>query len=251
MQNRSVRTTERHYMAEENTPVAQSETKKEGGKVRVSKQTLKARLKQTKPHSKRYEEQVQKVDVNKTYSLNEAIELVKATAKTKFDSSVELHLHLTPKKGKKGVEDEYMRGIMHLPNGLGKNRNVVILNEELIDAIAKTQVLDFDVAIATPALMPKMGKIAKILGTKGKMPNPKVGTVTDKPEEVKKEIEAGRVEFRQDAGRNVHQMIGKSSWETEKLVANAQAVLKSFAANRIARVTVTSTMGPAVKVTLG
>lgn len=219
-------------------------------KERMSKQALAKKLNQPNAHSKRYEEVSQKVDSTKAYALSEAIDLVKATATTKFEGSVELHLHLTAKKGKKGVEDELMRGVLHLPHGLGKDRKVVILNEETIEQIAKTQKIDFDVAIATPALMPKMGKIAKILGTKGKMPNPKVGTVTDKPEEIKKEIEAGRVEFRQDASRNIHQMVGKVSWETTKLVENIQAVLKTFPANRLASVTVTSTMGPSVKIAL-
>ncbi len=219
-------------------------------KERVSKQALKSQLKHKQPRSKRYEEQSNKVDITKTYPLTEALDLAKATASTKFDSSIELHLHLTPKKGKKGVEDEYMRGIMHLPHGIGKSRKVVILNEDLIEQIAKTEKIDFDVAIATPALMPKLGKVAKILGTKGKMPNPKVGTVTDKPEEVKAEIEAGRVEYRQDASRNIHQMVGKASWDNAKLAENIQAVLKTFTRNRLNNVTVASTMGPGVKVNL-
>ncbi len=217
---------------------------------RQSKQTLKKKLNQSKPHSARYEKMADKIDSTKSYSLNEALTLIKETANTKFDGSIELHLHLTPKKGKKGVEDEYMRGMLHLPNGLGKARKVVVLNEELIEQIAKTQKIDFDVALATPALMPKLGKVAKILGTKGKMPNPKAGTVTDNPEEIKKEIEAGRVEFRQDPSRNIHQMIGKASWDVEKLTGNAQAVLKAFVRNRIASATVTSTMGPSVRINL-
>lgn len=223
---------------------------------RQSKQTLKHKLAQTrkepKKHSARFLTAEEKVGSATTQPLPlaDAIALAKETATTKFDSSVELHLHLTPKKGKKGTEDEYMRGILNLPHGLGKSRKVVILDEEKIEEIAKTQKVDFDIALATPALMPKLGKIAKILGTKGKMPNPKAGTVTDNPEAVKAEIEAGRVEYRQDASRNIHQMVGKASWDVAKLAENAQTVINAFTKNRIQSVTVTTTMGPAVKVVL-
>ncbi len=217
-------------------------------KVKMSKHARKAALGRPVQRSKRYEEVVGKIDATKEYTLNEAIDLVKATANTKFDGSVELHIHLTAKKGKKGAEDEYMRGMINLPHGLGKSRSVVILDEDKIEAIAKTGVVDFDIALATPAMMSKLGKIAKTLGTKGKMPNPKSGTVTDKPEEVKKEIEAGRVEYRQDATRNIHQMIGKVSTESDKLADNARAVMQSFTKNRVASVWLTSTMGPSVRV---
>lgn len=222
-------------------------------KERVSKHTLKKQLdkKRTdaKPRSKRYDAELAKVSTD-ALVLTDALAKVKETATTKFDSSIELHLHLTAKKGKKGVEDELARGVVSLPHGLGKKRVVAILNEEMIDALAKTGKIDFDIALATPTLMPKLGKVAKLLGTKGKMPNPKAGTVTDKPEEVKAAIEAGRVEFRQDASRNVHQMIGKASWDVEKLAENAQAMLKGFPNNRLASITLTSSMGPAVRVTL-
>lgn len=223
---------------------------------RQSKQTLRRKLNETrkdpKKHSARYLGLESKVDeaAKQPLPLAEAIKLAKETSTTKFDGSIELHLHLTPKKGKKGVEDEYMRGVMHLPNGVGKTRKVVILDEEKIEEIAKTGKVDFDIALATPSLMPKMGRIAKILGTQGKMPNPKAGTVTDNPEAVKQEIESGRVEFRQDSSRNIHQMIGKASWDDAKLVENAQTVLDNFARNRIASATVTSTMGPGIKISL-
>lgn len=220
-------------------------------KERVSRKTLNKQLNkkrsETKLRSKRYDAVLQKVG-DELLSLDEAIVKTKETSTTKFDGSVELHVHLTPKKGKKGVEDELTRGILNLPHGLGKNRQVVILNEDIIATLEKTGKINFDVAIATPALMSKLGKVAKLLGTKGKMPNPKAGTVTDKPEEVKAAIEAGRVEWRQDAGRNVHQMIGKVSWDDAKLLENAQTVIKTFPSNRVVSISLTSTMGPSVKV---
>lgn len=232
-----------------------AEAKKTTGE-RQSKRTLKRKLEakrsEPKTRSQRFLALASKLasEGKTSLPLQEALQAIKETATTKFDSSVEMHLHLTAKKGKKGVEDELARGIVHLPSGLGKTRKVVILTEEMIEELAKTQKITFDVAIATPSLMPKLGKVAKLLGTKGKMPNPKTGTVTDKPEVIKAEIEAGRVEFRQDSGRNVHLMIGKSSWDVEKLVANAQAVIQAFPHNRIDSVAVTSTMGPSVTVSL-
>lgn len=221
---------------------------------RQSKHTLTKKLQKARKertfHSTRFNSEQSKIEAldKANLPLADAIQMVKDTASTKFDSSIELHVYLTAKKGKKGSEDEYMRGMINLPHGLGKSRKVVILTEELIEEIGKSQKVDFDIALATPALMPKMGKIAKLLGTKGKMPNPKAGTVTDNPEAVKADIKAGRVEFRQDAGRNVHQMIGKASWDNQKLLENAQTVLATFTANRVAGVALTSTMGPSVKV---
>lgn len=223
-------------------------------KERVSRKTLNKQLNkkrsEAKPRSKRYDAVLQKVG-DELLTLGEAIAKTKETSTTKFDGSVELHVHLTPKKGKKGVEDELARGMVNLPHGLGKNRKVVILNEDIIATLEKTGKIDFDVAIATPALMPKLGKVAKLLGTKGKMPNPKAGTVTDKPEEVKAAMEAGRVEWRQDAGRNLHQMIGKVSWDDVKLIDNADVFIKLFPPNRVISISLTSTMGPAVKVKSG
>lgn len=226
-----------------------SKTKKTTG-VRQSRQTKKASQTASQPHSGRYAKIAEKIEVDKRYPLSDAIALAKATSTTKFDGSIELHLHLTAKRGKKGVEDEYARGVLALPQGLGKKIAVAILDEAAIEKIAATQKMDFDVAIATPALMPKLGKVAKILGPKGKMPNPKIGTVTTDPEKVKAEIEAGRVEYRQDKNHNVHQMIGKASWDVAKLTENAQAVLKVFPTNRLASATVASTMGPGVKIAL-
>ncbi len=225
-------------------------------KERVSKQDLTKKLnkarKEPKARSGRYLVAAEKVAPHgeSALPLIDAVTLIKETATTKFDASVELHLHLTAKKGKKGAEDELMRGMINLPNGLGKSRKVVILDEEMVEAIAKTGKIDFDIALATPALMPKLGKVAKILGTKGKMPNSKAGTVTEKAEEVKKEIEAGRVEYRQDASRNIHQMVGKASWDAPKIAENISAVFSAFPKNRIASATLTSTMGPSIKVSL-
>lgn len=201
----------------------------------------------TKTRSKRYLALVEQVDKNKKYAIDEAIELAKATSSTKFEGSVELHIKISDKKGKKKGIDELARGIFNLPNGIGKTLNVVILDEDKIAEIFKTKKVDFDVAIATPSLMPKLGKVAKILGPKGKMPNPKTGTVTDDPEKVKAEIEKGKVEYKVDASNVIHQMIGKSKWENDKIKANMMAVLLALPKNRVQSVSLTTTMGPGIK----
>jgi large subunit ribosomal protein L1 len=231
-----------------------ADTTAKAAKERQSRLDINKRLREKrsehKSHSKRFLSVSEKIDPTQAFPLDEAIAKVKESATTKFDSSIEIHLHLNAKKGKKGAEDEYARGVLHLPNGVGKTLKVVVLDEDLIEQIAKTEKINFDVAIATPALMPKMGKVAKILGTKGKMPNPKAGTVTDNPEAIKQEIEAGRIEYRQDAGKNIHQMIGKASWDSAKLKENAEVVMKAFTRNRVASISLSSSMGPGVKVSV-
>ncbi len=203
---------------------------------------------QKKIRSKRYLSLIEKVEKGKKYSIDEAIELAKSTATTKFEGSVELHIKLSEKRGKKKAIDELARGIFHLPNGLGKTLKVVVLDENMVNEIFKTKKVDFDIALATPALMPKIGKVAKILGPKGKMPNPKVGTVTDEPEKVKAEIEKGRIEYKVDSSNVIHQMIGKASWEDAKIKENMMTILQALPKNRVQSVSLTTTMGPGIKI---
>lgn len=217
---------------------------------KATKQEVKPRAKsnvQKHYRSSRYQNLSHLVNKDQKYNIDEAIELVKQTAVTKFDSSIEVHINILEKKGKKGSVDELSRGIFHLPNGLGKELKVVVLNEDMIEEIAKTKKVDFDIAIATPAMMPKAGKIAKILGPKGKMPNPKFGTVTENPDKVAEEIKQGRVEYKIDAVGAIHQMIGKMSWDDEKIKENLLTVLQALPKNRIRSISLTSTMGPSVR----
>lgn len=219
-----------------------NETAKEAEKIVMSADK--------KSRSKRYLAIAEKVDPNKRYSVDEAIELTKNTSTTKFEGSVELHVKLTEKKGKKKGVDELVRGMFSLPHGVGKDLKVVVVTEEMIDEVFKTKKVNFDVAVATPSLMPKLGKIAKILGPKGKMPNPKFGTVSENPEKAKEEIEKGRVEYKADAGNVVHQMVGKTSWDNQKIKENIMAVVQIFPKNRIQSLALTSTMGTGIKVEL-
>lgn len=210
------------------------------------------------------------VDPNKTYSLSEAVELVKKAATAKFDESVEMHFSLSvdPKQ-----PDQQVRSVVSLPRGTGKTKTVAVVakgekvreaekagadfvgESDLIEKISKGW-LGFDVLVATPDAMKDLARLGKILGPKGLMPNPKTGTVTFDLARTVKEIKGGRVEFRADSGGNVHTVIGKVSFEKSYLEENAKALMDAVLRAKpsgvkgvyIKRVTLSSTMGPGVRV---
>lgn len=215
---------------------------------KVTKATNKATKKEKKSRSAQYVKNTEFVERGKLYELTEAIETIKKASYSKFDGSVELHLRLNKKKSKGSTESS--KGFVNLPHGTGKEKKIIVLDEAKIEQIAKTKKIDFDVAIASPALMPKIGKIAKILGPKGKMPDPKAGTVTDNPEAVIKEIQSGKVEFRIDSTDNIHQIIGKVSWETSKLQENIKVMLALYPKSRYASAYLTASMAPSVQLSL-
>lgn len=219
--------------------------------ARVSKTTAKgstpAKVQKTR-HSQRYQEKIGRVDARRAYSAREALELAKETSLTRFDGAMEVHLRLSRKKGKDS--GERFRTIVTLPHGSGKEPRIGVLDDELIAKIKQKGDTDFDILLAPPSLMPKVAQIAKILGPKGKMPNPKTGTVTDDSEAATRAILSGRVELRADAGHNLHQIIGRVSWPAEKLLENYQALLAVMPGARLQRVTVAATMGPGVWVDL-
>lgn len=198
--------------------------------------------------SKKYLAARAKVEPGKLYQLPEALTLIKELSITKFDGSVEIHLRLNKKKAKGSTESS--RGVVHLPHGTGKEKKVVVLDEKMIDEIAKTKKLDFDICIATPKLMPQVAKIAKILGPKGKMPDPKSGTVTNDPKKVMEEIKSGKTEYRVDASGIVHQMIGKVSWEDTKLAENAKVVMAIYPKSRLNSAFVTASIAPSIPLDL-
>lgn len=223
-------------------------------------------------HSKRYNELAKQVDAKKLYAVEEAVEAIKKTATTKFDSSIEVHVRLgiDPKKG-----DQMVRGTVALPHGIGKEKKITVFainadaiaaakeaganavgGEELIDEIAKTGKVDFDIAVATPDMMPKLAKVAKILGPKGLMPSPKNETVTANVAKAVGELKRGRVAFKNDDTANLHQIIGKASFESAKLIENYNAIMDAVRRAKpntskgqyLVSVTLTSTMGPGVRV---
>lgn len=220
---------------------------------------------------KRYIESAKLVDKSTQYSVAEALDLVVKTASAKFDETVELHIKL-------GVDgrnaDQQVRGVVVLPHGTGKSKKILALakgdNAEIAkkagadfvgaeDMVAKIQTenwFGFDVCVTTPDMMPVIGRIAKILGPKGLMPNPKSGTVTTDLNKAIAEIKAGKVEYRLDKNNIVHVMIGKVSFGTEKLSENMatlmDAIIKAKPAaakgTYIKSVSLSSTMGPGIKV---
>lgn len=219
---------------------------------------------------KKYLEAAKLVDRMKAYPIGEAIELAKKTNFTKFDATVEaaFRLGVDPKKA-----DQQIRGAVVLPNGTGKTQRVLVFakgekakeaeaagadfvgDSEYINKIQQGW-FDFDVIVATPDMMGEVGKLGRVLGPKGLMPNPKTGTVTFDVEKAINEIKAGKVEYRVDKAGNIHVPIGKASFESEKLVENFNTIfdtmlkVKPSAAKGIymKNVSVTSTMGPGVKV---
>ena len=220
---------------------------------------------------KKYLEVSKLVEKNKLYSLSEAVELVKKTTVTKFDSSVELamRLNLDTKKA-----DQQLRGAIVLPNGTGKTKKVLVLAKgpaataakeagadyvgdvDYLEKIEKENWFDFDVMIATPDMMPALGKLGKVLGPKGLMPNPKTGTVTMDTQTAVNDVKKGRVEYRTDSYGNVHVLVGKTSFTDEMLVENIKAfvslIIKSKPAavkgEYVKNISIASTMGPGVKV---
>lgn len=201
---------------------------------------------------KKYREAFKLIDQSKSYPLNEALDLATKTSTTKFDASVEMHINLgvDPRQADQNVRDSVV-----LPAGTGKNIRVAVADEALLSKLDKEQI-DFDVLVATPEFMPKLGKYARLLGPRGLMPNPKSGTVSTDPETAVKEAKAGKVEYRVDQSGIIHLSIGKVSFGPQKLAQNAEAVLASVRAAKPASLKgiyiksayVTSTMGPSVKI---
>lgn len=213
------------------------------------------------------------VDKEKVYTPEEAIALAKKTANTKFVGSVEVHVR-TLIDAKK--TDQAVRGVVSLPHGTGKTKKVaafvseakekeakaagaaLVGGEDLIKKIKETEKTDFDIAVAEPSIMPKLAQIAKILGPRGLMPNPKTGTVSNDIGKVIGEIAGGKVDFKNDDSGNIHQIIGKTDFDQAKLLENFKALMQSIQAGKpiavkgqfIASVSVNATMGPGIRVKL-
>jgi large subunit ribosomal protein L1 len=221
-------------------------------------------------HSKRYSELKKLIDSKKAYAPAEAIELVKKTATTKFDGSIELHANL-------GIDvkksDQIVRFTIVMPHASGKLKKVaafvpadkekdakdagaeIVGAEDLIEEISKSGKADFDVAVATPDMMPKLAKLAKILGPKGLMPNPKTDTVGTNVKKMVEELKKGKVTVKNDATGNIHQMVGKTSMDSKAILENLQLVVSSIRKTKpasakgvfVKNIVLTSTMGPAVQ----
>ncbi len=227
----------------------------------VKKNPTRSRLERA---GKKLREASKLIEADKQYGIKEALELATKTSTTTFDATVEIHINL-------GVDprqaDQNLRDNLVLPHGTGKTVRVAVFTEDKvagadiqgIEAITKSLdkgVIDFDILIATPATMAKLGKYARTLGPKGLMPNPKSGTVTTDVAKAVEQAKAGRVEYRVDSTGIVHLGVGKVSFGADKLMANVQAIFDSIKANKpqsikgnyVKAITVSSTMGPGIKV---
>ena len=224
-------------------------------------------------HGKKYVDSLKAVDTSKQYASEEALTLVCQNAKAKFDETVEAHIRL-------GVDsrhaDQQVRGAVVLPNGTGKTVKVLVFakgdkvneaeaagadyvgGDELIPKIQNDGWLDFDVVVATPDMMGVVGRLGKVLGPKGLMPNPKAGTVTMDVTKAVNDIKAGKIEYRLDKANIIHVPIGKASFSEEKLQENFNALMDAIVKARpsalkgqyLKSITLTSTMGPGVKVSV-
>ena len=224
-----------------------------------------------KKRSKKYVEAINKIDRTKAYSKEEAVKLVKETSISSFDGSVDvaIRLNLDTKKA-----DQQLRGAIVLPKGTGKTAKVLVIakgpkateakeagadyvgDTDMLDKIEKENWFDFDTIIATPDMMPALGKLGKVLGPKGLMPNPKTGTVTMDVKKAVEDVKSGKVEYRTDSFGIIHSIIGKVSFSEEDLLANLNAfvstILKikpaSVKGDYVKSISISSTMGPGIKV---
>jgi large subunit ribosomal protein L1 len=221
---------------------------------------------------KKYRAVVEKVEKNKLYATEEAVTLVKETKTAKFDESVEVHIRLAvdPKKG-----DQQVRGAVVLPHGIGKTLRIAVVTstkateakeagadfvgaEDLIEKIKLGKMEEVDVIVASPEMMPKLASVAKILGPRGLMPSPKTETVTDKIKEAVEMLKKGKLSFKNDNTGNVHQVIGKVSFDAKKLEENYTTFIDAIQKARpagikgkyVMSISICSTMGPGIKIVL-
>lgn len=224
-------------------------------------------------HGKKYRAALEKIDRDKIYPLEEAVKIIKENKIAKFDESVEVHIKtgVDPKKG-----DQQVRGTVDLPHGTGKSKKIAVITstkakeakeagadiiggEEMIEKIKSGKIFtgkeNFDILVATPEMMPRLAPVAKILGPKGLMPNPKTETVTTKIKETVEALKKGKAAFKNDDSGNIHQVVGKISFEENKLIENIKTLIDSvhkakpagLKGKLISNITVCSTMGAGIK----
>ena len=220
---------------------------------------------------KKYVEALNKIEKGKAYTKEETVKLVKETSTSKFVGTVELavRLNLDTKKA-----DQQLRGAIVLPNGTGKSKKVLVIakgenatkakeagadfvgDTDMLEKIEKENWFDFDVMIATPDMMPLLGKLGRVLGPKGLMPNPKTGTVTTDVEKAVSDVKAGRVEYRTDTFGNIHGIIGNTNFTEEQLLQNLDAFMavimkakpSTVKGDYVKNISISTTMGPGIKI---
>lgn len=270
--NKSIDLAQEDAGADKNTKETKEDTEASERKAAAAKRQQRQRRSRLERRGKQYRKAHELLDKTKEYGLDEALELLPKTSFVKFDAAVEMHVNLgiDPKQA-----DQTVRASVTLPHGSGKSQRVAVLadaksaktaqaagadlvgDDDLLEQI-KQEKFDFDILVTTPDMMPKLGKHAKQLGPRGLMPNPKSGTVTNELAQTVKALKSGRIEFRNDAGGIIHQVVGRLSFKPDQLKQNILALLEAVKQSKptslkgtyIERIYLTTSMGPAIKLSV-
>jgi large subunit ribosomal protein L1 len=237
---------ERKEAEEKEKEQAKEAAKESKSKERAAKKISRANVRVKPKHGKKYREMLNKIEVGKEYTISEAISLAKETSITKFEATIELHIKLSKKL-------ENIRGTFTLPGGAVKEKNVLTVDDKNVEeVIAKIKAgkIDFDIMVAHPSVMPRLASMAKTLGPKGLMPNPKAGTVSEDIKSAAEEFKGGRIEYKADKSNNIHIPIAKAKLADDKIHANIDSAISQFPANKIESIHLTTSMGPSIRVSL-
>ena len=202
------------------------------------------KIKRIKKRSKKYRSSKEKIKIDKIYEVDEAIKLIKDLPKTKFDPTVELHLRLDKKV-------ENLRGVVNLPAGAPKSKKVLEVDDKNVDEIiekVKSGKIEFDIMVASPLVMPRLASLAKILGPKGMMPNPKNGTISENVKEAAEDFRGGKIEFKADKGNNLHFALAKVLYSPDKIKENLEAVISAVPIGKVISAHLNATMGPSIRI---
>lgn len=203
------------------------------------KKSAKKQVKAPRARGKKFKEAQAKVEKGKLYPIAEAITLVKNTSYSKFTGSVELIIN---------VKEKGLRGTVSLPHGTGKQIKVAVADDNVIEKIQSGKI-DFDILVSHPSMMPKLARVARILGPKGLMPNPKAGTISQNPDEVAKKLSSGQMQWKtENEAPIIHTIIGKTDFDDKKLSENFQSFIKSIGSEKINSVFLKASMGPSIKI---
>lgn len=219
---------------------------REEAKEETRKETREKSVRKAPKHGKKYREVATKIDREKSYEIEEAIALVRQTTTSKFDASIELHIRIDKKT-------ENIRGTVNLPGGAAKSKKVIEITEKNADEFienVKAGKLDFDLVVTTPSMMPKIAQLAKVLGPKGLMPNPKTGTVTEDPKKAAEEFRGGKLEFKTDKSNIVHVLAGRISFKDEDIKANIDTIFAALPKGKVASAYLASSMGPSIRLAI-
>lgn len=211
--------------------------------IKIEEKSQKKKKFKKHVHSSRYQQSAMKIDHGKAYSISEALPLLREVSLTKFDATVELHINTTEKG---------LRGNVTLPHGTGKEVRVAIADASTIDKIIENVekgTIDFDALVAHPQVMPRLAKIARYLGPKGLMPNPKSGTISPTPEKIAQKLKGGEMQWKTESDFPIiHMRLGKLSFKDKQLEENFKTLVKAIGDTKIKSITLKSTMSPAIKV---